>query len=107
MKRCSKKLFWFFCVCFLTSCAHSGDSSTKASKDVTPTAPAAVSSAPAPALAPAGAALAQNAVAGPVLVAPVTSHDFGQLNDETDYVHDFKIKNAGKAVLEIKKVLPG
>jgi hypothetical protein len=36
------------------------------------------------------------------------SHDFGNVKDtEGEVVHEFKIKNVGTGVLEIKKVLPG
>ncbi len=36
-----------------------------------------------------------------------TSHDFGELKEDGDYSHDFKLKNVGSAVLQIKKVIPG
>jgi len=36
-----------------------------------------------------------------------TTFDFGQLKEDGDYLHVFKVKNAGTAVLQIKKVLPG
>lgn len=35
------------------------------------------------------------------------AHDFGPVREDGDYVHHFKIKNVGKAVLSIKKVIPG
>jgi hypothetical protein len=37
---------------------------------------------------------------------PVTSHDFGKLGEEGEAVHEFSVRNVGKAVLNIKKVLP-
>ena len=36
-----------------------------------------------------------------------TMFDFGQLKEDGDYLHVFKVKNAGAATLQIKKVLPG
>lgn len=36
-----------------------------------------------------------------------TMFDFGQLKEDGDYLHVFKVKNAGTAALQIKKVLPG
>jgi len=35
------------------------------------------------------------------------TYDFGVLKEEGDYVHHFKLKNVGSAVLSIKKVVPG
>jgi hypothetical protein len=43
----------------------------------------------------------------PAVVVPETAYDFGGMSEGKDYVHDFKIKNAGTAELNIKKVLPG
>lgn len=44
----------------------------------------------------------------PIMEVPEVSHDFGKVKDtEGEVVHEFKIKNVGTAVLEIKKVLPG
>lgn len=104
MKRWSKQLFWVFCACFLMSCAHSGDSPPKVAKQESPAAPA---SAPPQSIAPPAVPPAQGSAPAPVLVVPVMSHDFGELSEDKEYVYDFKIKNAGTAVLEIKKVLPG
>ncbi len=47
------------------------------------------------------------APAGPSAQISEMTFDFGELVDGRDYTHDFKIKNAGSATLEIKKVLPG
>jgi hypothetical protein len=47
------------------------------------------------------------AVSGPAVEVAETSFNFGELMDGGEYVHDFKIKNAGTASLEIKKVMPG
>ena len=44
---------------------------------------------------------------GPVVQLAKTSFNFGEVSEGKDYVHDFKIKNVGKAELQIKKVLPG
>jgi len=44
----------------------------------------------------------------PIMEVPEVSYDFGKVKDtEGEVVHEFKIKNVGTAVLEIKKVLPG
>lgn len=45
--------------------------------------------------------------AGPSAQISEMTFDFGELIEGRDYTHDFKIKNAGSATLEIKKVLPG
>jgi hypothetical protein len=47
------------------------------------------------------------AASGPVIEVPEKDFNFGELKDGNDYVHDFKIKNAGTASLQIKKVMPG
>jgi hypothetical protein len=33
--------------------------------------------------------------------------DFGKMKEDGEYIHDFKVKNKGAGVLQIKKVLPG
>lgn len=43
----------------------------------------------------------------PVVQMAETSWNFGELIDGHEYAHDFMVKNAGTATLEIKKVLPG
>ena len=45
--------------------------------------------------------------AAPVVEAPETSFDFGEVSEDRDYVHDFIIRNTGAAALELKRVLPG
>lgn len=47
------------------------------------------------------------AVSGPSAEVSETSFDFGEVLDGREYVHDFKVRNAGTAPLEIKKVMPG
>ena len=47
------------------------------------------------------------AVSGPSVVVAETSFNFGEILEGGEYVHDFMIKNAGTAPLEIKKVMPG
>ena len=42
----------------------------------------------------------------PAVEIPETSHDFGKLGEEGEAVHEFSVRNVGKAVLNIKKVLP-
>ena len=104
MNRWSKQLFWVLCACFLISCAHSGDAPPQVSKQAEPPAPVASAPTPAP---PAAFAVADDSAPMPVIVVAETSHDFGELTEDTEYVYNFKVKNAGTAVLEIKKVLPG
>ncbi|MCE5335177.1 MAG: DUF1573 domain-containing protein [Desulfobacteraceae bacterium] len=59
-------------------------------------------------LALAGALQAQTANPQvPVVQMSETSWNFGELIDGREYAHDFMVKNAGTAPLEIKKVLPG
>ena len=36
-----------------------------------------------------------------------TVFDFGVVSEGKDYLHDFKIRNTGKGVLVIRKILPG
>ncbi|MHC1724712.1 MAG: hypothetical protein AB9866_01605 [Syntrophobacteraceae bacterium] len=43
----------------------------------------------------------------PVAEVPVTTHDFGKMSEELDFVHRFSVKNVGNSVLNIKKVVPG
>jgi hypothetical protein len=35
------------------------------------------------------------------------AHDFGQIKEDGDYVHHFRVKNTGGAMLNIQKILPG
>lgn len=44
---------------------------------------------------------------GPTVEVPETSFDFGSLTDGSEFVHKFRVRNVGKSVLNIKKVLPG
>lgn len=43
----------------------------------------------------------------PSLVITETVYDFGEIKDQGDLVHDFKLRNAGSAILKIKKIIPG
>ncbi len=43
----------------------------------------------------------------PVAEVPESTFDFGKVTDGTEVVHKFSVKNKGKTVLNIKKVLPG
>ncbi|MEM5786563.1 MAG: hypothetical protein AAGU11_04545 [Syntrophobacteraceae bacterium] len=43
----------------------------------------------------------------PVVEILETTHDFGTFCEEKELVHKFSIRNAGKSVLNIKKVVPG
>ncbi len=46
--------------------------------------------------------------ASPVAEVPETIFDFGKLTtDSSEFVHKFSVKNVGKSVLNIKKVVPG
>jgi hypothetical protein len=51
--------------------------------------------------------VAPGAVSGPSVEVLETSFNFGEILDGGEYVHDFKVRNAGTAPLEIKKVMPG
>jgi hypothetical protein len=103
MNQWSKQLFWVLSACFLIGCAHSGDSPPAVSNQTAPPPALASASAPAPAVAMAPV----EGAPAPSIVIPETTHDFGDLSEDKDYLHNFKIKNVGNAVLEIKKVLPG
>lgn len=50
---------------------------------------------------------AADSIDGPCLELRETEYDFGSIREEEDYVHQFRIKNVGKAVLKIKKIVPG
>ena len=43
----------------------------------------------------------------PVAELPETSYDFGKITGGRELVHQFSVRNTGKSVLNIKKVLPG
>lgn len=43
----------------------------------------------------------------PVVQLTETSFDFGEVKEGRDLVHRFNVRNVGKGVLQIKKVLPG
>ena len=69
-------------------CAHTPETAKKAAKQ--------------------GTAVAAAATTGKAAVeVPEAFYDFGKVNEGTDYVHSFVIRNKGTGVLEIKKVVPG
>lgn len=82
---------WFVFLAFMV--AFAGFSRASGSGDI----PAAAGSEPAPTLA----------ADRPSVELPETSHDFGEVVEGKQYVHDFKVWNIGTAPLHIKKVLPG
>jgi hypothetical protein len=43
----------------------------------------------------------------PVAELAETTYDFGKIVDGEEFVHQFRVRNTGKSVLNIKKVLPG
>ncbi len=43
----------------------------------------------------------------PAVEVPETYHNFGDVSEGTDYVHEFVVRNKGTGVLEIRKVVPG
>jgi hypothetical protein len=43
---------------------------------------------------------------GPAADVPETDFDFGKVSEGKLLVHDFRVRNLGKSVLRIKKVLP-
>lgn len=43
---------------------------------------------------------------GPAVEVELTDFDFGKVSDERLLHHDFRVRNTGKSVLKIKKVLP-
>ena len=44
---------------------------------------------------------------GPAVDVPETDFDFGKVSEDKLLIHDFRVRNVGKSVLRIKKVLPG
>ncbi len=50
---------------------------------------------------------AAGATGVPALEVPESYYNFGEVNEETDYMHEFVIRNKGTGVLEIRKVVPG
>jgi len=65
---------------------------------------AAVSSGAAPAPPPSQATSARETAA---IEIPNPNHDFGEVLEGSEITHEFKIKNRGKAVLEINQVRAG
>lgn len=53
------------------------------------------------------AAAAVDPSKAPAVQIAESSHDFGLISEDGDFVHRFKIKNVGNGVLKIKKVSPG
>jgi hypothetical protein len=92
MQRSVRLLFLIIISCVAFGCAH------KAGPQVTASQPQGQG-------APAGPAVSGGV---PSMELPEVSYDFGNVKDtEGEVVHEFKIKNVGTGVLEIKKVLPG
>jgi hypothetical protein len=83
--RLAVPLFCFFL--FASTLAYSGDAASVTSQK--------------------GTAVAEATAGAPVAEVPETVFDFGEVREGNEYVHAFKIRNIGTAVLEIKKVLPG
>jgi hypothetical protein len=52
-------------------------------------------------------ALAQDNDLKPEIFVPQLRHDFGKVFEQEKYVHDFVVKNRGKADLIIERVKPG
>ncbi|MHC1743729.1 MAG: hypothetical protein AB9873_11945 [Syntrophobacteraceae bacterium] len=50
--------------------------------------------------------LAEIRGSGPALEVPETEFDFGKVSEDKLLIHDFKVRNVGKSVLKIKKVVP-
>ncbi len=80
---CLLVLLWCLCL----SWAHAADPAGKSAQPK-PAAPAASPEAP-------------------VLQIPEATHDFGEVFEGVEVVHDFKIKNTGKGELQIEQVRPG
>ncbi len=53
-----------------------------------------------------GAGAAEARADGPVLDVSETDFDFGKVSEDKLLFHDFKVRNVGKSVLRIKKVIP-
>jgi len=102
MRNRLKCLLWIFSLCLVVSCAHKEDSSRKVSQQPTPAAPAA-----APAAKTAAPAAVPSTGSAPAIQLAETNHNFGNMSEDRQYEHEFKVKNTGGGVLEIKKVLPG
>jgi len=43
----------------------------------------------------------------PIAELSETTYDFGELGGGEEFVHRFSVRNAGKSILNIKKVVPG
>jgi hypothetical protein len=89
---------WFFLVPL--GCAHTSDSPGSMPKHQE-TAAAQTSGTPAPEITTA------QANGTPAVEVSETTFDFGVVREGNDYLHDFKIRNTGTGVLQIKKILPG
>jgi hypothetical protein len=42
----------------------------------------------------------------PKVVLPETTHDFGAIAEDQDYVHEFVVKNEGTGTLRIREIVP-
>jgi hypothetical protein len=56
---------------------------------------------------PATAYASEVMIGTPALEVPEWYFDFGEVEEGTDYLHAFVIRNRGTGVLEIRKVQPG
>ncbi|MFP5212253.1 MAG: hypothetical protein ACLGPL_02635 [Acidobacteriota bacterium] len=44
--------------------------------------------------------------AAPTVEVPEMLHDFGVIEENGNYIHEFRARNTGSGILEIKKVIP-
>jgi hypothetical protein len=88
MARSLKGFFWMLVFCLLVSHAHAAKPS---GEKITPQKPT----------------LAAPTAEVPSMQVPETTYDFGEVMEGGEVSHDFKVKNTGKAVLQIDQVRPG
>lgn len=54
-----------------------------------------------------GTGLAFSAPLSPSIQIPAPDHDFGEVEEGVTISHDYRVKNTGLGILEIKDVQPG
>jgi hypothetical protein len=119
MSRFIKPFFWVLFPCFLAGCAHTSNLSNsmlsmfKDLLHIGKTDSEAVVS-PAVCVLDPTANLpkdtrppVQASKKDPSVQLSETAHDFGEITEDGTFSHDFRLKNTGNGVLQIKKIRPG
>jgi hypothetical protein len=87
MNRICKLCLFMLLGCIWVTAAHAADSAGKTPKAKPPA--------------------SEVSPGAPVIQIPEATFDFGEVPEGGEVVHDYKIKNTGKAELQIERVQPG